>query len=115
MEIKARLLKTTDIFAFIRIIKKAGVRKEVAALGTFVHEAQKENKKVDVSEVGMEFMLLLLESTADAENEIIKFLASVCQVSADEMSDLELPQLFEAVKSIIEVNDLKVFLRVLPS
>ena len=102
-----RKLKTSDIFAFARVIRAAGIRSELTA---FVQKLSLEGE-TDVEKVGIDTMLLVMESLVDkkAEAAIYEALAPVFEMDPQEVEDMPPSDLFAALKELAQKNDLESF------
>ena len=101
-----RKLITSDLFCAMRVIKKAGLRDELKPLLLRI-----EQNKTDVTDVGVETVLTILETFAehDAEQEIYKFLAGPFEMAPAEVSELSLEELAKCIKTLVSENDLTSF------
>lgn len=84
-----RRLKTSDVFAFLRIASEAHIRDEVKRLAGVV-QAQGEN--ADAQAVGYDLILSVLDglSAKGAERGVYEFLAGVWEMTPQAVADLEL-------------------------
>jgi len=100
-----RKIVTKDAFALARIIKKANIRKEVAEFATTF------SKGKNAKEVGLEFFVLLIESTSEpaVEKEIYSMIASIAEADEKEIPNKPLSELIEILKEIVKENDLNGF------
>lgn len=82
-----RKLKTSDVFAFMRVVRVAGIRDEVIRIGLLVNEG----KVLDISEVGAEFILACIEKCAgtEAEKAIYSFLGGLIEISPAEVAEMD--------------------------
>ena len=92
-------------FALARIIKAADIRSEVVAFASEFREGK------DVNEVGMEFILTMIQAAADetVEKKIYQLYADLKGTNADEVADYDLETVKTDMKKLIEQNDLKSF------
>lgn len=104
-----RPLKTSDVFAFCRIIKASGMRAELSAL------VQKlaVQEDLNVEDVGYDAILLIIESLAEKKSERTFYdaLSSVLGMTADEVADMPPADFFGALKQIGEDNNLSDFFK----
>ena len=102
-----RKLKTADLPAFCRCIKRIGVKDEVKAL------AQNANKLSDIWAAGFDLVWQLfdLATEKNGETEIYKFLAGPFEMTPDEIADLELTDFIEKIKQLAEENNLTAFFK----
>lgn len=104
-----RQLKTSDVFAFCRVVKASGMREELTALTKKL--ATRDN--LDVEAVGYEGVLVIIEALTEKKSEKVLYeaLAPVMEVSPDDVGNMAPSDFFEALKQIAEDNDLKSFFK----
>lgn len=108
-----RKLSIKDAFTLARIIKSADIKEEIADFANRI--AVKNNSKdetVNTEAVGLEFVITLLTSLSnkETEQEFYSLLADIRgDITADEVSILSIPEIFDNVKAIIRENDIKSF------
>lgn len=102
-----RKLKTTDLPAFCRGLKKLGLKDE------FKKIAQEAEGIKDVWEKGFEFIWSLfdLATEADGEGVIYEFLAGPFEMTAKEVADLDLDVLIANCQQLAAENNLGAFFR----
>lgn len=103
-----RKLITADVFAFARVIKASGMREQLTA---YVRKLAAQDKALDVETVGYEGMLVIIESLAErkAENTLYEALASIAEMTPDEIRNLPPAEFFRLFKEISEDNNLEAF------
>ena len=103
-----RSLKTSDLFSFARVIKASGVREE---LTDYIQRLSMQDN-TDVSKIGFNTMLMIMEALSDkkAENAIYEALAPVFEMTVDQIQDLPPKDLFDLLKQMAEENDLANFM-----
>jgi len=103
-----RSLKTSDLFSFARVIKASGVREE---LTDYIQRLSKKDN-TDVSKIGFNTMLMIMEALSDkkAEKAIYEALAPVFEMTVDQIQDLPPKDLFDLLKQMAEENDLANFM-----
>jgi phosphoenolpyruvate synthase/pyruvate phosphate dikinase len=103
-----RSLKTSDLFSFARVIKASGVREE---LTDYIQRLSKQDN-TDVSKIGFNTMLMIMEALSDkkAERAIYEALAPVFEMTVDQIQDLPPKDLFDLLKQMAEENDLANFM-----
>ncbi|WHY75705.1 hypothetical protein QNH20_16425 [Neobacillus sp. WH10] len=99
-----RSLKFPDVFAVIRIIKKAGISRQVRAI--FAETSEETSQK----EIGAKFIFLCIENLGEAQAEITEFLASIKEVSKEDIENLTLEETTELIKDFLNHPGLKSFL-----
>lgn len=84
-----RRLKTSDVFAFLRIASEAHIRDEVKSLAETI---QKNGGNADAVSVGYDLILSVIEHMGNrkAEAQVYDFLGGVWGMKADEVADLDL-------------------------
>ena len=102
-----RKLNTSDVFAFARIVKASGMRDELKKILRNVSAMEEK----DAEAIGMDTVLIILEALAERKSEtaICEMLAGPFEMTAEQVSRMELPELAENVKQLTEENDLKAF------
>lgn len=103
-----RTLKTSDLFSFARVIKASGVREE---LTDYIQRLSMQDN-TDVSKIGFNTMLMIMEALSDkkAEKAIYEALAPVFEMTVDQIQDLPPKDLFDLLKQMAEENDLANFM-----
>ena len=103
-----RSLKTSDLFSFARVIKASGVREE---LTDYIQRLSKQDN-TDVSKIGFNTMLMIMEALSDkkAEKAIYEALAPVFEMTVDQIQDLPPKDMFDLLKQMAEENDLANFM-----
>lgn len=124
-----RKLGLRDAFALARIIKAAGIRKEILEFAQRMKAEQKERQKLKtlmqkstdeeqqeendeyIEKVGFEFFIVLIEAVCDSESEqrIYKLYADIKGVTPEEVSLLDFGTIKADMKELVEKNDLKGF------
>lgn len=100
-----RELKTPDLFAFVRLIDKIGLKEEIQKIGL------KADPKADIEKLGADILFMLLEkcTTEAAEQEIYKFFAPIFEVTVEEIKDMNPFEFFEKVKTVASLEKWKSF------
>lgn len=103
-----RTLKTSDVFAFARLIKASGVRSEL----TETVDRLSTLKEADLRKVGIDTVLMIIEALAEKNSEKVLYeaLAPVLEMKPDEVAQLPPAEFFNALKQISEENDLANFI-----
>jgi hypothetical protein len=99
-----RSLKFPDVFAVIRIIKKAGISRQVR--GIFAESGEETSQK----EIGAKFLFSCIENLGEAQEEITEFLASLKEVEKKEIEKLDLEETAELITDFLNHPGLKSFL-----
>lgn len=106
-----RKLNTADVFAFCRVIKKSGMREDLKRIISRISATD------DVESIGMDGMFAIVESLAEngAESAIYEFLSAPLEVTPSEVASMDMRDFFDAIKKIVEENDLPGFSNLPPS
>jgi hypothetical protein len=99
-----RDLKFTDVFTVIRIIKKAGISKQVR--GIFAEMDEDSSEK----EVGAKFIFSVIENLGEAQEEITEFLASLKEIEKTEIEQLSIEETMDLIMDFLNHPGLKSFL-----
>ena len=102
-----RKLKTTDIPAFCRCLKKIGIKNEMQAI------AKEADSAKDVWDKGFDLIwnIFDLATEAEGENALYEFLAGPFEMQPHEVADLDFETLFNNLKLLAEENNLTVFFK----
>ena len=107
-----RKLMFKDVFAAMRILRTANVKKELAKLTVNLADTQGAKQDELQKELGVEAFAILLESLADknAERALYELLADICEdKTEEEIATLDFEQVIILFKEIVTKNDLKSF------
>ncbi|MGN0179576.1 MAG: hypothetical protein ACI4DY_09070 [Monoglobaceae bacterium] len=96
-----RKLNTSDLFKFLRIMRKAKIDKEIHDLISSMGD------EADEREVGIKAVIGAIMSVPDAECEIYDFIGGVAE--RDDIAELPLNEFFNILSEIARENDLKSF------
>lgn len=102
-----RKLKTSDIPALCRSIKKLGLRERFKTL------AQEANTGTDVWDRGFNLIWDLFDVATEVEGEmaIYEFLAGPFEMTAEEVRDLDLDKLIPNMQQLAAENNLAAFFK----
>lgn len=97
-----RKLKTSDIPAFCRCLKRLGAKERIQSL------AKESDSVKDIWDKGFDLVWSLFDvaTEADGENAIYGFLAGPFEMDPAGVADLDLDVLFASLKQLAEENDL---------
>ena len=131
-----RKLGLKDAFSLARIIKAAGIRKEIIEFADQIKEEQKEEKERQereraeaisqdireeqeeqdtestlVEKVGFKFFLVVMEACCEEkiEKKVYALYADIKGVTPEEVSILGFAEIKADIAELMEVNDLKSF------
>ncbi|TWE06401.1 hypothetical protein FB550_102423 [Neobacillus bataviensis] len=99
-----RDLKFTDVFAVIRIIKKAEISSQARAIFAGI------DKNTTEKEIGAKFLFSCLENLGQAQSEITEFLANLKGVEKSEIENLSLEETTGMIMEFMNHKGLKSFL-----
>lgn len=102
-----RQLKSTDLFAALRVVKAVGVKDEMKQFAAALSEGR-VNAKTQ-REMGVELMLGLLANcgTEEAEMAFFSFLSGPIEVPVAELRDMDLDVFADKIKSFVASIDLE--------
>lgn len=102
-----RKLKTADVFAATRLIKKLGLKEEAKAI------AEKADEVKDIWAMGFDFVWGIFDRATDTNGEALlcEYLAGPFEKTPEEVADMELSELMSGVKQLAEENDLLPFFK----
>lgn len=107
-----RKLMFKDVFAAMRILRTANIKKELAKLTVSIADTQGEKQDELQKKLGVEAFAVLLESISDktAEKALYELLADICEdKTEEEIATLDFEQVIILFKEIATRNDLKSF------
>lgn len=102
-----RNLKSTDLFAALRVVKEIGIKDEV---NRFAHLAQGSDVSEEMQrEIGLELILGLLANcgTEAAEKAMYDFLAGPLEISVPELKDMNLDEFAEKIRDFVASVDIE--------
>lgn len=102
-----RKLKTRDIPAACRCLKSLGIKDDIREL------AQNSNSIKDAWGRGFEFMWHIFDLATESagESQLYSFLAGPFEMTAEEVADMEIPELVANLKQLCGENDLGSFFK----
>ena len=103
-----RKLNTKDAVAFMRLMKKTGVRQIVVNL---LEDAKNKQGEESAEKIGINAVFALLEgiTTVEAEAELYAFLSGPFEKTPQEVENMKLEELIENLKALAEENNLESF------
>lgn len=110
-----RKLALKDAFALARIIKAAGIRKEIIVFANEISNEQKEAEQESglsfVEKVGFDFFLLLTEACCEEriEQKIYSLYADIKGVTPEDIAVLSFAEIKSDIRELVETNDLQSF------
>lgn len=102
-----RKLKTADIPAFCRCVKRLGLKDQIRAI------AQQSDNMKDAWDQGFDLLWNLFDiaTEKEGEGEIYKFLAGPFEMTPAEVADLDLAALMENLQQLAAENNLTAFFK----
>ena len=102
-----RKLKTSDIPAFCRCLKKIGFKENIQAV------AKEANNAKDVWDKGFDMIwgIFDLATEAEGENALYEFLAGPFEMQPRDVADLDFETLINNLKQLAEENNLTIFFK----
>lgn len=110
-----RKLALKDAFALARIIKTAGIRKEIIVFANEISNEQKEAEQESglsfVEKVGFDFFLLLTEACCEEriEKKIYSLYADIKGITPEDIAVLSFAEIKSDIRELVETNDLQSF------
>lgn len=105
-----RKLKTSDIPAFCRCLKKLGVKEKIQAVAKESNSMQDVWDKWDKG-FNLIWGIFDLATEAEGEQALYDFLAGPFEMQPKEVADLSFDVLFANMKQLAEENNLSVFFK----
>lgn len=102
-----RTLKSTDLFAGLRVVKAIGVKEEMKEFAQALADGAVTAKTQ--REMGVELMLGILANCGDkaAEKAFYEFLSAPMEISVEELQEMDLIKFAEAIKELVEYIDME--------
>lgn len=101
-----RELQTSDIFAFVRLVNKAGIKDELKKKMLEI-----DSKNINTESFGYDIILLFLEKASEpkTEKEIYSFFAGIFEMSAEEIEKMDAFEFLEKVTKVASLERWKDF------
>lgn len=102
-----RKLKTADIPAFCRCVKRLGAKDMIKKI------AQEANTLDDIWEQGFDFVWDLFDIATEerGENELYTFLAGPFEMTPEEVRDLDMDILLDNMQQLLKENNIIAFFK----
>lgn len=102
-----RQLKSTDLFAALRVVKAVGVKEEMKEFAQ--HLADGKISAKTQREIGVELMLGLLANcgTEEAETAFFKFLSGPLEITVADLRDMDLDVFADKIKEFVASVDVE--------
>lgn len=103
-----RKLGLQDVFAFSEILDKIDLKLDAPEM---IEEAKKQDNPQDY--IGGQIILMLIKNLHKAKEPIIAWVASINDLTSEEVMALGFKELFEMIKGIFDGEDMKDFFNLL--
>lgn len=102
-----RELQTHDIFAFVRVLNKAGIKEEIKKKVLEIDDVS----KVNTESFGYDLIFLMLEKAAEpsVEKEIYSFFSDIFEISVEEVETMDAIEFLEKVGKVASIDRWKSF------
>ena len=102
-----RKLKTSDIPAFCRCLKKIGLKDKIQEI------AKNTDNVKEAWDKGFDLLwnVFDLATEAEGEKDLYEFLAGPFEMTAEQVADLGMDVFLDSIKQFAEENDLKGFFK----
>lgn len=102
-----RQLKSTDLFAGLRVVKAIGVKEEMKEFAQALANGSVSAKTQQ--EMGVELMLGILANCGDkaAEMAFFEFLSAPTEIPVEDLRDMDLLEFAEKIRDLVEFIDLE--------
>ena len=93
-----RDLQTSDIFAFVRLLNKIGIKEDI--------KSKALQQTADIESLGYDIIFMLMEKAAEpsAEKEIYAFFAPIFEISEKEIREMDAIEFLEKITKIASVE-----------
>lgn len=100
-----RTLKSTDLFAALRIVKEIGVKDEMKRMAESIQGVTDANQ----TEVGIELLMSVLANcgTEGSEKAFYSFLSGVTEVSVEDLRNMDLTDFADLIKEFVQSVDVE--------
>lgn len=111
-----RKLQTHDVFMALKLVRATGMKDEVSRIFNLMEAKDKQGEKVSIRDVGIEFVLGVMEKLAgtESENAFYDLLAGPLEIEAEEiktMDPLDLIDKLHGLKEVVDGDRLKNFFK----
>lgn len=105
-----RKLQSSDLFAAMRLVKKANIKEELKPILKLASEGG-----ISVNDIGIEGILSFIEIMAEKKSEqaIYEVLSGPFEMGPKEIEKMDLLVLADNLKTLTEENDLQTFFKLL--
>ena len=104
-----RALKTTDVFAAMRIITAAGIADEMRMIATAMDDKEANGETLGILDIGVTFCVGFLEKIVQGPSEkaFYKFISGPLEISEKDIADMDPLDLIDKIKELEEVIDVE--------
>lgn len=101
-----RNLKSTDLFAALRVVREIGIKEEMQRLAA-VLQTDKVSKATQ-TEVGMELLMTIFANCGSeaAEKAFFAFLSGPTEIPVSELRDMDLTEFADTIKELVAGIDI---------
>ena len=105
-----RKINTSDVFKFLRIIKKSNVKENIAKA---IDEIDAKNKAKITEKAGIKVMIALFESCGEpgVESLIYDLIGGIAEINPDTIAEQPFEDTFEILKQISRENNMMNFFK----
>ena len=102
-----RKLETPDLFGFVRLINKLGLKEDIKKMGL------KASENVNPEEFGADLIFLMLEksSTEEGEAYIYEFFAPIFEISEEDIKKMDPIEFLDGIMQVAELGRWKSFFK----
>lgn len=102
-----RKLQAKDLFSAGRVLREIGLKEEIEK----INNKMKNGEKTDTEAVGIELIASVLEKAVDkkCEKTVFEFLASLFEVSAEEVEKMDPVEMLKSVLDVANIEQWKDF------
>lgn len=99
-----RELKSTDLFAALRIVKEIGIKDEMKRMAEAIQGVSDANQ----TEVGIELIMSVLANCGSegAEKAFYSFLSGVTEASVADLKNMELTEFADLIREFVQSIDI---------
>jgi len=97
-----RELQTSDLFAFVRLIEKSGIKDELKAKALEI----KSIADINAESLGYDIILMVLEKAAEpkTEKEVYSFFAPIFEMKEEEIKKMDAIEFLETVTKVASLE-----------
>jgi len=102
-----RAFNNSDLFAFVRLVKKAKITDKIKELTLSIDNVN----EINTESLGYDVMFTIIEAAAENENEqaVYEFLSGPLEMTTEELAQADLVETIEKVMQVADVEKWKAF------